>query len=504
MLFHLQPALIACALLAAPQATPPQAPPTDPANCHEPPPPLDGPLPMDRKSMELRAQADRIEASTAPFLGRSFIKRAEKRIDRLGADAPKPQLYQATLDLADARVWEGQLEKALTDYQHCAELANANRDSAASLIIWKRMAIACLRIGERKNCVANHNQDSCLFPLRDGAIHRDRNGSEQAAQILEQLLKSTPDDYGSMWLLNLAHMTLGSWPDGVPQEWRIPASAFASERELPRMRDIAPQLGLNFFTRSGGSCLDDFDGDGRLDLVTSSIDPRQPLRMFRQKADHTFVDVSAAVGFAGQLGGLYFLHFDANNDGRLDLLVQRGAWLTVEGQIPNSLLIQQPDGTFLDRTQEAGIEISAPSQVAVTADIDLDGDLDLFLGYESSSSANGPKFPCRLFRNRGDTTFEEVTELAGVQNNRFCKGAAFGDYDGDGLADLYVSNMRGWNRLYHNDGGCHFTDVTFEQGVAAPYDSFACWWFDYDNDGRQDLWVANYDQHPRSEMIGAY
>src|SRR5262249_14717474 len=160
------------------------------------------------------------------------------------------------------------------------------------------------------------------------------------------------------------------------------------------------------------------------------------------------------------LGGLQLIHFDANNDGRLDLLVQRGAWMRNAGEMPNSLLIQQPDGTFLDTTKAAGIEISAPSQVAAVADLGNDRDPGL-LPRESGGGGRAAEAgsPSRLLKNRGDGTFEDVTAKAHVENTHYCKGAAFGDYDGDRLPDLYVSNMHAPNRLYHNNGDGTFTDV---------------------------------------------
>src|SRR5262249_30874417 len=157
--------------------------------------------------------------------------------------------------------------------------------------------------------------------------------------------------------LNVAHMTLGTWPEGVPVPYRIEPERLASEYDLPRLYDVAAKKGIRMFARAGGSCIDDFDGDGRLDVMLSPMGGWEPMRFYRQKPDGTFEDVADKVGLIGQLGGLHFIHFDANNDGRLDLLVQRGAWMQGFGRIPNSLLIQQPDGVFLDRTQEAGIEI---------------------------------------------------------------------------------------------------------------------------------------------------
>src|SRR5262249_52807228 len=91
-----------------------------------------------------------------------------------------------------------------------------------------------------------------------------------------------------------------------------------------------------------------------------------------------------------------------------------------------------------------------------------------------------------------DGTFENVAERAGVLNARWAKGVAWGDYDDDGDPDLYVSNMDGPNRLYRNNGDGTFTDVAPELGVTEPHDSFSCWWWDYDNDGRLDLFVSGF------------
>ena len=98
----------------------------------------------------------------------------------------------------------------------------------------------------------------------------------------------------------------------------------------------------------------------------------------------------------------------------------------------------------------------------------------------------------QLFRNDGDGTFTDVASAAGVTNDRFAKGVAWGDFDDDGDPDLYVSNI-GRNRLYRNEGDGTFVDVAPELGVTAPEGrSFATWFFDYDNDGRLDLFVADY------------
>src|SRR5262249_3659344 len=145
-------------------------------------------------------------------------------------------------------------------------------------------------------------------------------------------------------------------------------------------------------------------------------------------------------------------------------------------------------------TRAAHLDLPAyPTQTAAWGDYDNDGDLDLFVGNEESAyTKDGTPYPCQLFRNNGDGTFTDVAPAAGVVNMRPAKGAAWGDYYNDGLLDLYVSNI-GPNRLYHNKGDGTFEDVAAALGVTEPSDrSFACWFWDYDNDGWLDLWVGGY------------
>ena len=234
----------------------------------------------------------------------------------------------------------------------------------------------------------------------------------------------------------------------------------------------------------------------QLDIVTSTYDPRGPLRYFRRQADGQFSDDSAASGLAAQLGGLNCIGADYDNDGDNDILVLRGAWLLDDGQIRNSLLRNNGDRTFTDVTRQAGVaEPARPTQAAVWGDFDNDGDLDLFVGNESRLRENSRVggYPSQLFQNNGDGTFTDIARRAGVTNDRYAKGVTVGDYDNDGDLDLYVSNA-GKNRLYRNNADGTFTDVADQLGVAEPVGaSFASWFFDYDNDGDLDLFVAAYD-----------
>ena len=142
-----------------------------------------------------------------------------------------------------------------------------------------------------------------------------------------------------------------------------------------------------------------------------------------------------------------------------------------------------------------------PAGVALF-DYDGDGLLDIYLvnGAEMPSLVKtGPKYYNRLFHNNGDGTFTDVSERAGVTGAGYGMGVAVGDYDNDGWPDLFIANVNG-NQLYHNNGDGTFTDVTAKAGLSGAMHngrkmwSVAAGWFDYNNDGLLDLFVANYCQ----------
>jgi hypothetical protein len=228
--------------------------------------------------------------------------------------------------------------------------------------------------------------------------------------------------------------------------------------------------------------VDDFDNDGLLDIVTSSIDSCAPLKLFHHNPDGTFTDRGAQAGLADQLGGLNILQTDYNNDGRLDILVLRGGWETAQRK---SLLRNNGDGTFTDVTAASGLmTVLTGTQAAVWTDYDNDGWLDLFVGNE-----NGP---AQLFHNKRDGTFEDVATKAGVDKRGFNKGVAAADYDNDGWPDLYVSNLGGTNFLYRNNHDGTFAELARGAGVPGPGQGFPTWFFDYDNDGFDDIFVGSF------------
>lgn len=356
--------------------------------------------------------------------------------------------------------------------------------------------LAYLRLGEQENCVLHGGIESCLMPIRGGGVHQKQHGSRQAIQGLVAVLKERPTDLLARWLLNIAYMTVGEHPRSVPQQWLIPAESFDSEYDIKRFTDIAPQLGLNVRSLAGGSILEDFDRDGHLDLMISSSGLRDQLRYFRNKGDGSFTEKTMDAGLQGLTGGLNLVQTDYNNDGFPDVLVLRGAWMGSQGRYPNSLLRNNGAGAFEDVTEEAGLLSFHPTQVGVWEDFDRDGWVDVFIGNEGN--------PSELYRNNGDGTFSEAAVLMGVANAGFVKGAAWGDYDNDGYPDLYISRLGAPNLLFHNESGRGFRDVTQKAGVAEPVQSFATWFWDYDNDGWEDLFVAGFQTNMLSDIAAVH
>ena len=429
-----------------------------------------------------------------PYVGTAVVGVGRERL----AAWPEGKRPRARLDLLRELAFHelrvGASEAAVGHYEEARELARglgSKVSQAEAVQLDYDTALAWLRLGENANCVARHTSRSCLLPIEGEGVHADQEGARRALALLEDVARRDPARADARWLLNLASMTVGEWPEGVAERDRLGPEFFSSEREFPRFVDVAPSRELASFNMCGGVAVDDFDGDGVLDLVTTSWDLGLRPEVFKGLGEGTFEERGAEAGLAGIVGGLNLTHADYDGDGDLDLLVLRGAWLGAAGKHPVSLLRNDGRGHFVDVSFAAGVAGNGhyPGQAADWADYDNDGDLDLYLGHEMQP---GVEAPGQLFRNEGDGTFVDVAREAGVTNEHFAKSCAWGDVDGDRFPDLFVSNQNGPNRLYMNRGDGTFENVAAKAGVERPLASFPAWFWDYDNDGRLDLFVASY------------
>lgn len=295
-------------------------------------------------------------------------------------------------------------------------VGNTNVRSKPELIyfIKKQLAIAYMRKAEQDNCIANHNEESCIIPVSKKAQHIIKDGAQQSIVILKELLSINPNDLECQYLLNIANMTLGQYAENVPEEYRIPESYFSNSAKFPQFTDIAMSLGVDVNLKSGGTCIDDFNGDGYLDIIASSWGLENQIRYFENDRMGGFSDKTNDAGLEGVAGGLNLRHADFNNDGHLDFIILRGAWLSVYGSIPNSLMRNNGDGTFKNIAKDAGITITGFFKGVASGDINNDLYPDLYLSnYDGLNTLY-----INTTEETGAPSFKIADKSAGVSNSK--------------------------------------------------------------------------------------
>lgn len=432
---------------------------------------------------------------------RNYYANAEQfeRLNRQDPPKDPEKRYQWDYRRAEQALNTGKVDDAISIAQAAVQRMDAeNYQGEQRMRLLEQLGISYFRMGELQNCLTNHNAESCILPFSDNAVHRMQDGSRQAIGVYTRILEEKPDNYHARYLLNLAYITLGEYPGSVPEKWLIDTKKLSKGDDLPRFRNIAGELGVDAFSTSGSANIDDFNGDGFLDIFCSGFSLTEQAQLFFADGKGGYTEVTDAAGLTGLPGGLNTTHCDYDNDGDRDIFILRGGWWNRFGHVPNSLLRNNGDGTFTDVTKEAGMLSFYPTQTATWADYNNDGWLDVFIGNESSKFTKNN--PCELYRNNGDGTFTNVAKAAGIKAKGYIKGVSAGDYDNDGLADIYISVYHGDNVLLHNisakGGAIRFEDVTEKAGVKKPKDSFPTWWYDYDNDGRLDLCVLSFSNSP--------
>ncbi|WP_298038637.1 CRTAC1 family protein, partial [uncultured Desulfuromonas sp.] len=268
----------------------------------------------------------------------------------------------------------------------------------------------------------------------------------------------------------------------------------------------------------GMACLAaDYDNDGDADLFVTNYGPNV---LYRNNGDGTFSDVTAKAGVAGDLWSVGCTFLDYDRDGFLDLFVAnyldfdpkyRSFYagdafpgpLSYPGQ-PDALYRNRGDGTFEETTRAAGLFNPRGRGMGVAAsDFDDDGDTDIFVANDAMENY--------LYRNNGNGTFTNVAPLTGTgfgQNGEATSamGPEFGDFDRDGLIDLLVPDM-GYGCLYRNTGRGFFEEMSAKTGLAAAAGQYTSWsgnLFDFDGDGRLDIFLTNGDSRflePEEDLL---
>ena len=235
----------------------------------------------------------------------------------------------------------------------------------------------------------------------------------------------------------------------------------------------------NGFMYIGGIAVCDFDGDGSQDIYITNGE-RFPNQLYLNNKDETFSEVGQASGVADLSEGWGAICADIDNDGDADIYLTN-----YFGE--NKLFLNDGKAFFTDATAEAGVGDVGPSTSAALVDYDNDGYLDIYVLNRSQAVVD---YANRLYRNNGDGTFSDVTDSSGSGDMGTSLAVGIFDYDNDNYPDIYVVNEFGRDGLYHNNGDGTFTNLARELGIPLGA-GMGVDFSDYDNDGDIDIYVTN-------------
>ncbi len=248
----------------------------------------------------------------------------------------------------------------------------------------------------------------------------------------------------------------------------------------PLFTDISDLAGTGNGSSNNGVIVGDFDNDGFEDLfIPANISPN---RLFKNMGDGTFQDITAGSGI--ETGGLTKTGAwgDIDNDGDLDLFI--GNYYTSSYPFQNYLYVNNGDGTFTDISISSNVATSSQTRSAHMVDLNLDGYLDIYICSLAQENI--------LWTNNGNLTFTNTTSASGLFDDLISMGAVFFDYDNDGDQDVYLTHDNYQpNIMYENNGSGVFTDVSIETGLNVSGQGMGVDHGDINNDGHLDLYVTN-------------
>ena len=402
------------------------------------------------------------------------------------------------LRLIDELMRNNQNIDAISEIENILPSITPNKKIEYQLLHYK--ALAYFRKAERMCCIENFHSKSCILPVNE-QFFKENIDLKKANDIWGKLLKEKPWDYQVKWMLNLTNHFLGKDVD------RKIEKAFGvnfNETHSIAMDNIANELGIDFGGLAGGVIIEDFDNNGLLDVFRTSWYFNQNCRLYLQVRPNEFEDSTSQFGLIGELGGLNCVQTDYNNDGFLDILILRGGWLGNIGEISNSLLKNVNGKSFINVNKENNLNTEAPTHSAVWADFDNNGFLDLFISNESQETNYDNEF----YLNYAGKLKKVNLDNIGLSFHSFTKGMSVTDMDNDGDVDIFISSFGSENFLYENKinekGILHFENISNTAGINKGKYSFSCMFFDYNNDGFDDLFVGGFGDSSVTEAVRAY
>ena len=260
--------------------------------------------------------------------------------------------------------------------------------------------------------------------------------------------------------------------------------------EMGRFKDVSQEAGLKHSGKEASATFADYDNDGFLDLY---IVKEGGDILYRNAGKGVFEDVTDKAQIGSKTGGNKALFFDMDHDGDLDLYETRSN--------SNLMFRNNSDGTFQEQAEKMGLSCkNANSRDAAFGDFDDDGDIDLFIANENSGN--------NLFSNQRQGFFKDITEESGLKSTGGSSAVAVGDYNNDGFLDLFVTSVNaGQHELFRNKGNGSFELVKNSKEMFSELQHVKAYdakFFDFDNDGFQDLIIAGESEEKGGRGIFLY
>ena len=279
----------------------------------------------DGWELDSREQCNLRNESHAAAVARleKFLSDAEGQTENKPAIGDIMHAYQA---LAQLHAYTGDLEASIKEWTKALEISKSEVPAGVPYLE-EALGISYFQLAEIENEAFRYPGDNEIFPPPEQIKpYEKQENSRMAIKYFQDILETFPEDLQVKWLLNVTYESVGEYPAGVPAKYLMPASLFGTKENIGRFIDVAPAAGLNVVGSAGGVLVDDFENNGQLDVITSSEALCDPLHYFHNNGDGTFTDRTAQAGLSDQLGGLNIIEGDYNNDGCMDFLVLRGGW----------------------------------------------------------------------------------------------------------------------------------------------------------------------------------